>query len=211
MASSTPPRRPGGAPLFNKAFQILSLLEQSPLNNTFELAAKTLMEKGGSGRLLRASGQLYIVDSLKPSSLSFLPQGWVTCLEQGRGRWSGCDNWWAGYPLIAYLQMRPDPDGPGQQLLLNCEVGPVAPDELRQDLVRLIKRSGSEAKLTRIKFRSDAMHPKTLYSRFLKDSALRVERPDDIDLLARRMCSLLADFEPEMGVVAKSISQLFDR
>lgn len=211
MASSIPPRRPGGAPLFEKAFQILDLLEQSPPNITFELAAKTLIENSGADQLLRASGQLYVVNSLKPSSVSFLPQGWVTCLEQGRGRWSGCDNWWAGYPLIAYLQMRPDPDGQGQQLLLNCEVGPMAPDELRQDLVRLIKRLGSEAKLTRIKFRSDAMKPKTLYSRFLTDSALRIERPGDIDLLARRMCSLLADFEPEMKVVARSISQLFER
>lgn len=167
MASSTPPRRPGGASLFKKAFQILSLLEQSPPSNTFELAAKTLIEKSGADQLLKTSGQLYVVDSLKPSSLSFLPQEWVTGLEQGRARWSGCDNWWAGYPLIAYLQMRPDPDGPGQQLLLNCEVGPVAPGELRQDLIRLIKRFALEAKLTRIKFRSDAVNPRTLYSRIV--------------------------------------------
>ncbi len=76
MASSTPPRRPGGAPLFEKAFQILSLLEQSPPTNTFELAAKTLIEKSGADQLLKTSGHLYVVDSLKPSSLSFLPQEW---------------------------------------------------------------------------------------------------------------------------------------
>ncbi len=54
-----------------------------------------------------------------------------------------------------------DPDGPGQQLLLNCEVGPVAPNELRLDLVRLIRSLGSEAKPTRIRFRTDAMNAKT--------------------------------------------------
>lgn len=211
MASSIPPRRPGGAPLFEKAFQILSLLEQSPPNNTFELAAKTLIENSGADQLLRAGGQLYVVNSLKPSSVSFLPQEWVTGLEQGRNRWSGCDNWWAGYPLIAYLQMRPDPDGAGQQLSLNCEVGPVAPSELRQDLVRLIRRFASEERLTRIKFRSDAMNLKTLYSRFLTGATLPVERPDDAELLTRGMSAILADFVPEMKVVARSISQLFDR
>lgn len=210
MASNIPPRRPGGAPIFDKTFQLLSLLEQSPAEATFELAARNLMENRGADRLLRASGELYVVDRLKPSILSFLPQEWVICLEQARGRWSGCDNWWAGYPLIACLQMRPDPDGPGKQLLLSCEVGPVAPIELRQDLVRLIKRLGSEAKLTRIKFRSDAMNPKTLYSRFLIGGTVPVDPPDNEDLLARRMCALLADFEPELNVVAKSISQLFD-
>ena len=211
MTSSTPPRRPGGAPSFEKAFQILSLLEQSPPSNTFKLAAKTLIENSGADQLLRASGQQYVVDSLKPSSVSFLPQEWVTGLKQGCARWSGCDNWWAGYPLIAYLQMRPDPDGPGQQLLLNCEVGPVAPIEVRQELVRQIKRFGSEANLTRIKFRRDALNRMTLYSRFLTGGTLPVDRPDDADLLAGLICALLADFEPEMRVVAKSISQLFDR
>lgn len=210
MASSTPPRRPGGAPLFKKAFQILSLLEQSPPSNSFELAAKTLIEKSGADQLLKTSGHLYVVDSLKPSSLSFLPQEWFTGLEQGRARWSGCDNWWAGYPLIAYLQMRPDPDGPGQQLSLNCEVGPVAPGELRQDLIRLIKRFALEAKLTRIKFRTDAMNAKTLYSRFLTGGTLPIDRPDDPDLITCRMRALLTDFEPEMKVVTESISQLFD-
>jgi hypothetical protein len=107
--------------------------------------------------------------------------------------------------------MRPDPDGPGEQLLLNFEVGPVAPIELRLDLVRLIRRFASEQRLTRIKFRSDALSPKTLYSRFLTGATLSVERPDNVDLLARGMSAILADFDPEMKVVAKSISQLFDR
>lgn len=211
MASSVPPRRPGRAPVFDKSLRMLSLLEKSPPIGTFELAAKTLIKNTGTDQLLKAGDQLYVVDSLKPSSLSFLPQEWVTGLEQGRARWSGCDNWWAGYPLIAYLQMRPDPDGPGQQLLLNCEVGPVAPSELRLDLVRLIKRLGSEAKLTRIKFRSDATNAKTLYSRFLTGATLRLERPDNADHLAHGMSAILADFNPEMKVVARSISQLFDR
>ena len=189
---------------------MLSLLGKSPRENTFELAAKTLIRNNGTDQLLKASGQLYVVDSLKPSSLSFLPQEWVTGLEQGRARWSGCDNWWAGFPLIAYLQMRPDTDGAGHQLLLNCEVGPVAPSELRLDLVRLIKRLGSEAKVTRIKFRSDATNAKTLYSRFFTGATVPVDRPDDPDVIARRMCALLTDFEPEMEVVTKSISQLFD-
>lgn len=210
MAASIPPRRPGRAQTFDKTLRMLSLLEKSPRENTFELAAKTLIRSNGTDQLLKASGQLYVVDSLKPSSLSFLPQEWVTGLEHGRARWSGCDNWWAGYPLIAYLQMRPDPDGTGQQLVLNCEVGPVAPIELRKDLVRLIRRLGLEAMLTRLKFRSDAMNAKTLYSRFLTGGTLPIDRPDDPDLIARRMCALLTDFEPEMKVVTKSISQLFD-
>jgi hypothetical protein len=92
MASRIPPRRPGEASVFDKTFQVLSLLEKSSPDNTFEFAAKTLIKNTGTDQLLKSGDQRYHVHSLKPSSLSFLPDEWVTGLEYGRDRWSGCNN-----------------------------------------------------------------------------------------------------------------------
>lgn len=133
--------------------------------------------------------------------MSFLPEAWYEGLGKDKLGWKGCENWWAGYPLIAWLQLRTNADGKSGQLTIYGEIGPLGEYEFRRDLIGAIQAAGKVLGTNRIKFQNGAATEGKRYSKFLKDNSLEVKDVQDADEIAGAMRALLKRFKPEFEAV----------
>lgn len=210
MSHDRPSSKGKDTPVYAKALKLLSLLEPPSSNPAFSRAIDLLTRDWEAGRAFCVNGRRFRIDRLGPASLSFLPDAWAAPFDKGRDHWSGCETWWAGYPMIAWVELRRSSDDYRWQLRLNCEVGPLCPADLRKELIGTIKRFAAQDNLDRIQFTSNATKARSLYSRFLKGGTIDLERADDAALIASQIEDLLEEFEPELQVVARSLCCLFD-
>ncbi len=140
------------------------------------------------------------------NQLSFMPARWHEELDKTKGAWSGCENWWAGYPFIAWVEMRAG-DGTIGYLKLNAEVGPISDHKIRKRIIEAINVAASAKGLGRIQFPRGATDKGRLYSRFLSKNSITVNDIHDTDEMQRKLVQLVIDFEPEFELVAGVIPQ----
>lgn len=139
--------------------------------------------------------------------IALLPSSWKEAFDQTEQKWPGCEKWWAGYPLIAIIEIKSGDDGMKGHLKLNAEVGPISVHEIRQAAIGAIKAAATEEKLDRIHFQSDATEKGRLYSRFLRKNTLAVgdiRRADDIE---SKLKTLVGEFKPEFELITSVLRQ----
>ncbi|MEE4537878.1 MAG: PD-(D/E)XK nuclease family protein [Erythrobacter sp.] len=133
--------------------------------------------------------------------VSFLPESWYIALGKDKYDWKGCEKWWAGYPLIVWMQLWPDADGTSGQLALYGEVGPLSEYEFRRDLIHAIQKAAAKLSKNRIMFQRAAADEGKQYSKFLKENFLKIKDVQDAEEISAGMKKLLKKFQPELDAV----------
>lgn len=148
-------------------------------------------------------GQRFTFNFHNNVQLSFLPSAWIKNLGGDDTEWDGCENWWAGYPLVCWCQIFPDSEGASGRLRLFAEVGPISDHEFRRDLIEAI----SDAGLKNVRFQRGAAEPGKKYSKFLKNADVQINDVQNIEEIERGIRALLKKFEP----VHKGVSPILTR
>lgn len=152
-------------------------------------------------------GQSFRFNFSSPKYVSFLPESWYQALGKDEFSWKGCENWWAGYPLIMWLQLWPGAEGTSGLLGLYAEVGPLTEYEFRRDLIHAIQKAGETLPKNRIKFQRAAADEGKRYSKFFKQNFLDVKDVQDAEEIAEGMKKLLKRFEPEIEAIGAVLAQ----
>lgn len=194
--------------LYRDQRNVLDLIREPKLGLGFESAVHRLFgDKPERGKIVRIGNREFKYSSLAKSLVSFLPARWHEELEKTKDAWLGCENWWAGCPLIVWVEIRASDDGTTGYLKLNAEVGPVSNHKVRKGIIEAIKVAASAKGLERIQFPTGASDKGRLYSRFLRKNSIAVNDIRDADEMQRRFAELIAGFEPEFDLVTSVIPQ----
>lgn len=193
--------------LYRDHKKVLEFVMEHGSQSDFFVAAESLI--GADLEFLDAfkvDGQRFWLNQADDRFVSFLPDAWYQGFGKNQFAWKGCEDWWAGYPLIAWLQLRTDADGKSGQLTIYGEVGPLSEHEFRKDLIGAIQAAGKELGTPRIKFQSGAASEGKRYSKFLKDNSYNVRDVQDADEIAAAMRALLKRFKAEFEAVGGVLS-----
>lgn len=192
--------------LFRDQKKVLDLIKRDRPGSGFATAVFRLFgDKLERGKTVRFSKHEFKYSSHEKSLVSFLPARWHEELDKTKGTWSGCENWWAGYPLIAWVEIRAADDGTTAHLKLHAEVGPVSDHKVRQGIIEAIRMAASAQGMERIQFPVGASDKGRLYSRFLRDNSIAVSDIRSADEIEKKFVELIAGFEPEFKLVSSVI------
>jgi hypothetical protein len=191
--------------LFRDQKKVLDLIKRDrPLG--FATAVFRLFgDKPERGKTVRIGKHEFKYSSHEKSLVSFLPARWREELDKTKGAWSGCENWWAGYPLIAWIEIRASDDGTTAHLKLHAEVGPISDHKVRKGIIEAIRLAASANGLERIQFPVGASDKGRLYSRFLGENSIVVSDIRNADEIEKKFVELIAGFEPEFELVSSVI------
>ena len=196
--------------LYRKHKKVLDFVMEHGANTEFTLAAESLFGADLNPKEeVTVDGTSYMFHGINEWQFSFLPVSWRTALggEGKKGLWDGCAGWWAGYPLICWFQLHEDDDGVKGRLRMFAEVGPISNSEHRLKLIKCIKKSASNADITDVQFRADAVKPGARYSKFLKSSGNTAQIADvsDSEAIKQGMHHLLKKFGPTIEAVSEGL------
>lgn len=146
--------------------------------------------------------QSFIFNHSDANTFSFMPKSWYEAFGEDQFYWHGCENWWAGFPIIMWLQLTSDADGGSGQIRLYAEVGPLSDHDFRRELIEEIKDVANKKGLGRIGFQRGASDEGKKYSKFLKKNFFAVDDVQDHDQIANAIKKALKSFQPEIEAVA---------
>ena len=190
--------------LYRDQKHLLDLIKKPTAGLGFEEAMRRIFGEGPPrGQRAKLAKQSIDLFSVAPTRVSLLPASWTDALDPLAAVRIGCENWWAGYPLILWVEMRVGDDGVTGQLILNGEVGPVRDHRRRKGLIRLIRTRAAEERSTRIQFPPGSADKGRLYTRFLRQNAMAVENCRNADEVEQRFLALLAAVKPEIDLIAR--------
>jgi hypothetical protein len=197
--------------LYRKHKTAIDFVIQHGVSTDFTLAVESLF-----GADLRAGCEIsdgerrYMYSWENAATFSFVPMSWSDALggEARKTPWTGCEKWWAGYPLICWFQLFKGDDGLKGQLRLFAEVGPLADAAARAKLVEVVS-TAAQADGAEIQLRADAGKAGTKYSKFFKTTANTVQISDvnDSEAIAQGMKRLLKKFAPSVDAVAANLPE----
>lgn len=190
--------------------QVMGLLTERSAASGFGLAVQRLFgDNPEREKTIKIGSGQFTHSAIQKSLVSFLPARWREELDKTKGTWPGCDNWWAGYPFIAWVEIRAGDDGITGLLKLNAEVGPISNHKARKGIIEAIQVAASVKGLDRIQFPAGASDERGLYSRMLRKNSGAVKDIRDTDGVESGITQLMADFEPEFDLVASVIPQFW--
>ena len=192
--------------LYRDHKKVLDFVMEHGSGSDFSIAAESILgeEPDHLGKF-KVDGQTFRFHHLDYKMLSFLPESWYQGFGGDKYEWKGCENWWAGYPLIAWLQLWPNADGTSGLIGIYGEVGPLAEYEFRRDLIHSIQSAGEAIGKKRIKFQRAAAEEGKRYSKFLKENFIEIKDVQDAEEIADGIRKLLKRFEPEFEAVGKVV------
>lgn len=197
--------------LYRDQKKTLDLVRQKSPVSGFDAAIRRLFgDNPDRGKTVRIGSQRFKYAGNAKNLVSFLPVRWAEEPGTKEGTWHGCENWWAGYPLIAVMELRVSDDGVAGLLRLNAEVGPVSDKEVRKGIIEVIQSAATMKGAERIQFQADALDERCLYSRFLRGNSIALNDIRDVNELERKFKELVASFEPEFELIA-GVVPLFPR
>lgn len=153
------------------------------------------------GDIIEVGKQSLFFNHGDANSFSFLPKSWSDALGGDEFHWQGCENWWAEFPVIMWVQLTDDGKG-GGQVRLYAEVGRLSDHDFRRDLIEDIKAAAKKDGLSRIGFQRGAADEGKKYSKFFKQNFFTVKDVHDHDQIANAIKEALKSFRPEIDAVA---------
>lgn len=194
--------------LYREHRKVLEFVQTHGAGSDFALAARNLFgENTDYLDQISIDGRDYIFNALSNSNVSFLPLNWYKALGEDAMEWPGCEDWWAGYPLIVWLDMWNNPQRNGGGLKLHVEVGPLTDHEFRKALIESIQSIAQEKKLVNIRFQNGAADKAKKYSKFFRNNSANVEDVQNVEKIEDQMKSLLVKFQPEFDAVGSILAQ----
>lgn len=195
--------------LYRDQKKTLDLIRQEGPVSGFEPTVRRLFgDKPERGKTVRIGNREFKYAGNAKNLVSFLPARWAEELAARKSTWLGCENWWAGYPLIVVMEMRVGADGVAGALRLNAEVGPVSDHDVRKGIVEAIRSAAAAKGVERIQFQADAFGERRLYSRFLRGNSIALNDTRDVNELERKFVELIVSFEPEFELVRSVVPTL---
>lgn len=193
---------------FRETKKALDLIaEPKPASGFVQTVRRLLGDDPQREKLFRVANRQYLYTASDKNRVHFLPAEWQKELDITRGAWPGCENWWAGYPFIVSVEIRPANDRAVGRLVLNAEVGPISHQRARKGIIEAIQALASANDLGRVYFEAGAADKGRLYSRFLRKNSVVVDDIYSADEVERKFIQLIADFEPEFELVRGVIPQ----
>ncbi|TAX38543.1 hypothetical protein ELI05_06075 [Rhizobium leguminosarum] len=189
--------------LYRTHKKVLDFVIEHGASTDFVVAAEAAFGSDWqNGELIAAECGRYLYNSHTNTIFSFVPESWSKALGGPTNVWEGCQNWWAGYPLICWFRLFDGGDGSKGHLRLFAEVGPITRSDLRKKLIEDIKSLSSEGHLKNISLQQGATDAGRQYSKFLKNNKVDIQDVHDADEIAKAIGSLLRKFEPYFEAVA---------
>lgn len=189
--------------LYRDHRRVLDFVVEHGKSTDFAIACEAVFgEDLDYGDVFDIGKQNYVFNHSDANAFSFLPQSWFDAFGKDEFYWHGCENWWAGFPLIMWIQLTGDGDSGGGQVRLYAEVGPLSDHEFRRDLIEAIKEAAKENGLKRIGFQRGAADEGKRYSKFFKKNFFVVDDVHDHDQIADAIKKALKSFQPEIEAVA---------
>lgn len=137
---------------------------------------------------------------------SFLPWSWVEDIDDDLS-WEGCETWWAGYPLICWVQLSEDVDSGTGRLSIYAEVGPLSNHEFRKGLIERISEMARQDGTKLVGFQKGSTEPGKRYSKFLKNNSVQISDPQSIDELEKAIQTLFRRFNPVFDLLAPVLKE----
>ena len=156
---------------------------------------------------INVSGLDLIFNHTDAHTISFLPKTWFDAFGGDDYYWDGCENWWAGFPVIMWLQLVTGSDGNEGKIRLYAEIGPITNYEFRRTLIESVSSIAREKKMKRIGFQSGASNEGKKYSKFLKQNSYNVDDIHDAGKISDAMLKALKSFQPEIDAIAEILPQ----
>ncbi|MFS2154422.1 hypothetical protein [Rhizobium sp. Rhizsp42] len=188
--------------------KVLGLVtERSPGWGFPEAVRRVFGAEPRPGKAVRIGNRNFIYSSQSDNLVSFLPARWRDAVDGAKGRFPGCEKWWAGYPFITWVEVRANNDGTSGYLKLNAEVGPISDHDARARLIEAVTLAASAGDWQRIRFETKSADASRLYSRFLRMNSLVLDDIRDPDETEQKLIRLVTDFEPEIEMVGTALLQ----
>lgn len=190
--------------LYREHKKVLDFVMEHGANSDFAIAMHSIAGDDPDREVaVTIDRKTYHFGWIENDKASFLPAQWYDGLGGERYDWEGCEDWWMGYPLVAWLQLVSDADGNGGQLRLYAEVGPLSSHEFRQALIEKIIDAAAKSGTDKVRFHRGAAEEGKRFSKFLKQNSLGIRDVQDADEIAVGAKKLLKKFEDEFELVGK--------
>lgn len=202
--------------LYRDHKRVLDFVFEHGANTDFIFAANRVFDPDdnglNSGDVVNFQKKEYVINGQNSSQFSFLPKTWVDSLggEQEKECWEGCEKWWAGFPVICWLQIFKSDDSTQGSIRLYAEVGPIKNHENRLDLINLIGKLDVDTK-NLIGFQNGAVEDGKRYSKFLKNNKVKVNDIHDSEQIEKTIKSLMEKFNPVFEAVAEILPEYFSK
>lgn len=173
----------------------------------FVLAVESVFgENLNYGDDFEVEAQKFMFSGVNSRLASFLPWSWIESIGIDHN-WPGCENWWAGYPLICWFELRADTEGSTGRLILFAEVGPIENYEFRKALIESISTKAKQQGSKLIGFQKASAELGKKYSKFFKNNEVQVGDVQSIEELGRGMRALLSRFKPAFDLVTPVLAE----
>ena len=168
--------------LYRKHRKVLDFIIEHGATTDFIVAAEALFGEGAEYHdVLTVGEKKYVYSHHTNYQYSFIPWDWVEKLGGRQTEWPGCDDWWAGYPLICWFQLQEGADASKGQLRLFAEVGPIENHEFRSKLIRAIESVAEKKELRNVVFQRGAADEGRQFSKFLKRNSIAINDMQDAE------------------------------
>lgn len=197
--------------LYREHKKVLDFIIEHGAGSDFQLAAHRVFgDAVKRGDLVTVDNSQLMFWGLAKNFVSFLPGSWFDALDRNNRVWTGCENWWAGYPVIAWVEVWSADDSARGHLKLVAEVGPISDYQVRLNFIETVKSAARTTNMDRIHFQSNATDEGKQFSKFLRKNTIAVSDVHDTDEMEKKFRQLLVEFEPEIKLIAGIIPQLLD-
>lgn len=188
--------------LYRENRKVLDFIWEHGAGSVFSIAAEELFgEDADYLDRVEIDGEAYRFNHVDQRMASFLPESWFKALGAKKFTWEGCENWWAYYPLIVWLQLAENADGTSGQLTIYAEVGPLSEHAFRKGLIQAIEAAGEGLANSRIKFQRTAADEGKRFSKFFKQNSIELKDVQDSEEIGAAMKKLLKRFQPEFEAI----------
>lgn len=188
--------------LYREHKNVLDFVIEHGSTSAFSMAAEQLTGKDVEHfGLFAIDGQEFRLHHIDQRMLSFLPDSWYQAFNVDQLDWEGCEKWWAGFPMILWLQLWTNADGKSGQLGIYAEVGPLSKHDRRKSLILAVQAAGEQLPKQRIRFQKAAADEGKKYSKFLKENFQDIKDVQDSEEIASAMRGLLKRFRPEFDAI----------
>lgn len=156
------------------------------------------------------AGQQFVYNHTASAVISFLPKSWYDAFGADEYYWHGCDNWWAGFPVICWMQLIQGDEKNGTQLRLYAEIGPLVEYDFRKGLIEEITTTAASKGLKSVSFQRTATNEGKKYSKFLNNNTINIEDVNDSEEIAAAMETLLKRFQPTFKALTEAMRKFID-
>lgn len=189
--------------LYRQHRKALDFIQEHGSATNFSLALDDAFGDAWEDRGIVEIGRLSICKlRSRGDRLRFLPLKWHGALGGDRYRWPGCKDWWAGYPVVCWIEMFNGDKSAEGTLRLFAEVGPLSDFEARKELIDAIKDKARLAGIKEVGFQRTAAKEGKKYSKFLKNNSISVKDVQDVEEISKAILILITKFQRVFDEIA---------